>query len=268
MSSLIALGLGLTISVATGSPPTEQPRPAFQVFADLQHNGTLTGPLTSTWKAGKDFCIVAPLPTRSADRGLLREKADAGEQIVRRLGRLRVKTTKGDGDVDVSIESENRRCLRLFRKSESEWRRVAPREDGEWTLAPEADGTLELGVGVLMPEASRNGAQPAWPREFTAVISTKAQSGRRVRVPFRVAPFIIPSALEPVEELLIVSLPITAESVREVKEFAAKIGLKIVDLEMDEPCDQWMQDAFEPGLFAFPTDTGYGTGARQPDGAA
>ena len=61
---------------------------------------------------------MAPLPTRSADRGLLREKADAGEQIVRRLGRLSVKTTKGDGDVDVSIESENRRCLRLFRKSE------------------------------------------------------------------------------------------------------------------------------------------------------
>ena len=48
-----------------------------------------------------------------------------------------------------------------------------------------------------------------------------------MRVPFRVAPFIIPSALEPVEELLIVSLPITAESVREVKEFAAKTGLKI-----------------------------------------
>jgi protein-arginine deiminase len=84
----------------------------------------------------------------------------------------------------------------------------------------------------------------------------KAQSDQRVRVPFRVAPFIIPSALEKVEELLIVSLPITAESVHEVKEFAAKIGLRISDLEMDEPCDQWMQDTFEAGLFAFPTVLG------------
>ena len=127
---------------------------------------------------------------------MLRENADAGEQIVRRLGRLRVKTTKGDGDIDVSVESENRRYLRLFRKSESAWRRVAPREEGEWTLAPEADGTLELGISVLMPEPSGNGAQPVWPRELTASISTKSQTGRRVRVPFRVAPFIIPSALE------------------------------------------------------------------------
>ena len=86
MSSLMALGLSITISMATAPPPKEQPRQALQVFADLEHNGTLTGPLTFTWKAGKDFCIVAPLPTRSADRGLLHEKADAGEQIVRRLG--------------------------------------------------------------------------------------------------------------------------------------------------------------------------------------
>jgi protein-arginine deiminase len=256
MSSLFAFGLSLTISIGTGLPPAEQPRQAFQVFADLEHNGTLTGPLTSTWKAGRDFCIVAPLPTRSADRGLLREKVDAVEQIVGRLGRLRVKTTKGDGDVDVSIETENRRSLRLFRKSGIEWRRVAPKADGTWTLAPEADGKLELGIGLLMPEASRTGAQMSWPRELTAVISTKGQNGQRVRVPFRVAPFIIPSALERVEELLIVSLPITADAVREVKEFAAKTGLKVADLEMDEPCDQWMQDAFEPGLFAFPTVLG------------
>jgi protein-arginine deiminase len=256
MSSLIAFGLSLTISVATGSPPAEQPRQGLQVFADLEHNGTLTGPLTFTWKSGTDFCIVAPLPTRSADRGLLHVKADAGEQIIRRLGRLRIKTTEGNGDVDISIESENPRCLRLFRKSSSEWRRVAPKGSGLWTLAPDADGALELGVGLLMPEPSGNGDRPAWPREFTARISTKAQGGQQVRVPFRVAPFIIPSALERVEELLIVSLPITAESVQAVKGFAATTGLKVIDLEMDEPCDQWIQDAFEPGLFTYPTSLG------------
>jgi protein-arginine deiminase len=88
------------------------------------------------------------------------------------------------------------------------------------------------------------------------VVSTTAQSHRQVRVPFRVAPFIIPSALDPVEELLLVSLPITADSVREMKGFAAKTGLKIFDLEMNDPCDQWMQDTIETGLFAFPTSLG------------
>ena len=60
----------------------------------------------------------------------------------------------GHGDVDLSIESENRRCIRLFRQSEGGWRRVAPNENGSWTLAPSADGTLEIGIGVLMSEAA------------------------------------------------------------------------------------------------------------------
>jgi Protein-arginine deiminase (PAD) len=256
MSSVIALGLGSLISLAAASPPPEQARPPFEVFADLGHTGTLTGPLTFSSKAAKGFGIAAPLPTRSGDRGLLREKADAGEQIGGRLGRLRVKTTMGDGDVDLSIECENRRCLRLFRKSEGGWRRVAPKENGSWTLAPGAGGMLELGIGVVLPEASSALAQTAWPHEFTAVISTKAQRGRHVRLPFRVAPFIIPSALDPVEELLIVSLPITDDSVSEVREFAEKTGLRVFDLDMSDPCDQWMQDTMEPGIFAFPTALG------------
>ena len=38
--------------------------------------------------------------------------------------------------------------------------------------------------------------------------------------------------------------------------FAAKSGLKLDALEANLPCDQWMQDAIEPGLFAFPTAAG------------
>ena len=41
-----------------------------------------------------------------------------------------------------------------------------------------------------------------------------------------------------------------------MKGFAAKTGLKVFDFEMNEPCDQWMQDTFEPGIFAFPTALG------------
>jgi protein-arginine deiminase len=73
-----------------------------------------------------------------------------------------------------------------------------------------------------------------------------------------VAPYVIPSALEPVDELLIVSQPVTADSVHSVREFAAKTKLKLVAHEVDEMCDQWMQDTIEPGLFAFPTAEGIG----------
>ena len=70
------------------------------------------------------------------------------------------------------------------------------------------------------------------------------------------APYVIPSALEPVDELLIVSQPVTADSVRSVRAFAANTDLKLVAHEVYETCDQWMQDTIEPGLFAFPTAGG------------
>jgi protein-arginine deiminase len=66
----------------------------------------------------------------------------------------------------------------------------------------------------------------------------------------------MPSALEPVDELLIVSQELTADSVDSVRAFAAKTRLKLVAHELGETCDQWMQDTFEPGLFAFPTASG------------
>ena len=43
---------------------------------------------------------------------------------------------------------------------------------------------------------------------------------------------------------------------RSVRAFAARTGLKLVAHEVDEMCDQWMQDTIEPGLFAFPTAEG------------
>ena len=115
---------------------------------------------------------------------------------------------------------------------------------------------MEVGVGVVIPEAKAAAAQAAWPRAFTVEISTKSQHSKRLRVPFRVAPYVIPSALEPVDELLIVSQDVTADSVRSVEAFAARTGLKLVAHEVDEMCDQWMQDTIEPGIFAFPTAEG------------
>ena len=84
----------------------------------------------------------------------------------------------------------------------------------------------------------------------------KSTQSKRMRVPYRVAPYVIPSALEPVEELLIVSQTVTEDSVQSVRAFAARTGLKLAAYEVDEMCDQWMQDTIEPGLFAFPTAEG------------
>lgn len=84
----------------------------------------------------------------------------------------------------------------------------------------------------------------------------KSHRGTRTRVPFRVAPFIIPSAIEPVDELLIVSHEVTVDSVRSVQEFAERTSLSLIAPDVDETVDQWMQDTIEPGILAFPVAKG------------
>ena len=68
LSCVIPLLLGLLIVQANDAPPAERTGPAFQVFADIDHKGKLSGPLKVSPEAGKDFVVVAALPTRGADR--------------------------------------------------------------------------------------------------------------------------------------------------------------------------------------------------------
>jgi len=254
MKYRIPLWLGWMPILAAGVVAAQHPQPAaINVFADLQHNGTLGGPLAASPTAANEFGIAVPLPASYADRDALPARVAGGEDIAERLGRLRVETSGGGGGLLISITSESGRYLRLFHKVGGVWRRVAPKEGESWTLTPDEAGILEVGVGVVLPVAKPPAIQPVWPRTFAVEIGRAAPGGNRIRVPFRVAPYLIPSALDPVDELLIVSQRATADSVRAVQRFAATTPLRLYPLETHKLCDQWMQDAIEPGLFPFPT---------------
>ena len=224
-----------------------------RMFADLKHTGTLTEQPAAFPPAATDFGIAVPLPSMHADRDVLPEKDANGAGIVERLGRLRVETDAGEELVAV-IKGENTGALRLFRKSGDGWRRVSSDTDVSWRLTPDETGVLELGVAVVLPEAVTGPDEPAWPRAFTFEIGTKSNSARRA--PFRVAPYIIPCALDPVDEIWIVSRSNTIDSVKAVEVFAARAGLALHIHQEREPCDQWIQDTIEPGLFTFPTTRG------------
>ena len=47
--------------------------------------------------------------------------------------------------------------------------------------------------------------------------------------------------------------------------FAARTGLTLVAPEVDEMCDQWMQDTIEPGRFRVPDRRGQQSGSRLPE---
>ncbi len=137
MTSLISLRvwLGFAVLMASESPSSRKPEPGLRIFADLKHTGNLGGPLTSSPPAPDEFGIAVPL-ARGAGRDRWPERLDANNRIVQRLGRLRVEMTPPAADVVVSIESDHRRSLRLFRNVDGGWRRQASREDHTWTLAP------------------------------------------------------------------------------------------------------------------------------------
>ena len=107
------------------TPLPAQPRQTFRVFADLKHTGILTGPLTLSSPAPNEFGIAVPLPARTSGRDRWPEKIDADDPLVERLGRLRVEAIHAAGDIVVSVDSDTRRCLRLFRNDVGGWRRQA-----------------------------------------------------------------------------------------------------------------------------------------------
>jgi len=254
MKHRVPLWLGWMPILAAGVVAAQHAQPAaINVFADLQHTGKLSGPLAASPTAANEFGIAVPLPASCAERDALPARIAGGEEIGERLGRLRVETGKGGGGLLISISSDSDRCLRLFHKVDGVWRRAAPKEGESWTLTPNKAGILELGVGVVLPVAKPAAIDPVWPRTFAVEIGPAAAGGNRIRVPFRVAPYLIPSTLDPAEELLIVSQPTTVDSVEAVLAFAASTSVKVYPLETHKPCDQWMQDTIEPGMFPFPT---------------
>ncbi len=256
MARVIPLGMSLIVIFAVEPRAADEPPRSLRVLADWNHTGNLIEPRKFSVLAPNEFGIAVPLPARILDRTRLPEKLAPGDHVVEKLGRLRVELTRGTGDLVVSIEGESSRQLRLFQRANGEWRRLATSKDQSWTLAPEPDRAVEMGIGVLMPEARRGEPQPTWPRTFNVLVSSQAHRGEFVRVPFRVAPYIIPSALEPVEELMIVSLPVTADVVQRIRALTAAMRVNLVAQEAQDPCDQWMQDTFQPGIFAFPTAAG------------
>jgi hypothetical protein len=258
MIDFLPLWLGLFIfpacqPIAPATLRASDQQSPLRAYADLDHNGRLTVSVTASTKAADTFGIAVPLPTRVAEQSRLPEKSRSGEELSNRLGRLRVETAKTARELLVSIDSGTPRSLRVYCKTAGVWQRVAQNPQQEWAIAAGEDGALELGVGVVIPDARRGGPRVAWPRAFTVQIAARSNPREPIRIPFRVAPYIVPSALDPVERLLMVSQDLTSDSVEAVRDFAAQTATRLTALDVPEDSDQWMQDTIEPGLFTFPT---------------
>jgi protein-arginine deiminase len=225
-----------------------------RVFADVDHSGALVGPIDTGSLRATQFAITIPLPTYLADRDVLPATDPDGAEIAPRLGRVRIETTEPLMDVALSVDGIGGDAVRLFYRTADGWRRVAASAAGGWSVAADSRGNMEIAVAVLLPEAAEGAPTPAWPRRLT--VEVRAASVRAQRIPLQVAPFIIPNALETADEVLIVSRASTSDAVKGLQEWGSRVGIKVFQLEAQDPCDQWMQDAIEPGVFTCPVRGG------------
>lgn len=245
---VIAILLSSLAGLAEG-----QDTKGIRVFADLTHSGELTGPVGAEVDAKREFGIVVPLPTACRDLDVLPEPEAGDEGLSRRLGRLRFEAAAGS-EVRLELSGSETTTVRLYQKTSAGWRK-AGNPGGGWTVTVDDTGVLEAGAGVQLSGTKDERFEHDWPcaAGFAIEVGVVGKDGPKVRVPFRVAPFIIPCSLDPVKELLVVEMEDTAGAVKGLAAFAKETGVALHVLPGKTPCDQWMQDTIEPGVYAFPS---------------
>jgi protein-arginine deiminase len=106
---------------------------------------------------------------------------------------------------------------------------------------------------VVYPRSDRPLGRQPWASSFTLEVGLREDDSTTVRIPCRVAPFLIPSPLDPVADVLIVDHKATEATVEAMKLQAAAVGFRLVLYQGRRESDMWMQDTIQPGLFTYPT---------------
>ena len=102
----------------------------------------------------------------------------------------------------------------------------------EGPLASSSQAPNDFGIAVPIPSGSAG--RERWPDKLDADDPMVERLGR----------------------LRVEATEVAGDVVVSIEEFAARAGLTLVAPEVDELCDQWMQDTIEPGVFAYPTAAG------------
>ena len=141
----------------------------------------------------------------------------------------------------------------LFQKRKGQWTLLGA--DGAWKVDLEPGGRPRAELGVV----AHSFAQASWSGDFTLAVALIAGDGLECgtsEVHFRVAPFLLASALDPVEEVLVVDNSRTTRFVRALKGILRQIGVPLRTIRVaagGDEYDLWPQDALEIGRICVPS---------------
>jgi hypothetical protein len=237
----------ILVPLAT-SQEVNQTANTIRIVADWDHVGNFSGVAREKLDPVSDFLITAPLPSTPVLGELLPSSEKEPNPIIERLGFMRIEAPPGD--VSIIAAGAEPGSIVLFEKTAAGWESMKPDgKAGSWKLKSEQDVNIDLGVGMVLPRATTDLKSPEWPNRFFLEVRVPGKPVAPVRVPVRVTPFIIPSPLDPVEQLLVVAMDETTEGVQDIKQFAANAKVNLYLHQAIQPCDQWMQDTIETGVF-------------------
>ena len=233
-----------------------------RILADWNHDGVVEE-LHRRLQPADDFVIAVPLPDLPADPpGEDMAWPQPGRIHPAEIGKVvvQIETPLPTGSaLMLRVDKAAIGKVGLFQKREGQWAPLGA--DGTWKVDLEPGGRCNVELGVV----ARSFAQPDWSGDFALTFALVAGDGLERgtgEVPFRVAPFLLASALDPVEEVLVVGSPRTARFAKSLKRILQQIGVRMRTIRVGADGDEydlWPQDALEIGRFCVPS----GQEARQ-----
>ncbi len=236
-----------------------------RILADFNHDGVVDEPLPLA-ETEKRFAIVLPIP----DIGATERLEDNRWQVAGGIYPLEVGTIKVrlDGPIPensmliLRTDDESQGSVHLFRRRRIGWEHLGA--EGLWRLAWES-GNREITLSVVAEPSTRTEGRRArkWIDEFTITAAVATGSGAESTCDcarFRVAPFLLTSALDPVEEVLVIRNVRTAEFVEIFRPVVNLTGARLRIFEFDDgtELDVWMRDTMKAGRICAPSPEGIG----------
>lgn len=236
--------------------------PTINIVADFDHDGMIEQhPLPG--HPGDRFAIVLPVPDMlSRPLHKYEEWQLMGGVNPVETGAVNIQLNgplpKGSS-LTLRVDEHSRGKVHLFRHRETQWEYMG--SEGVWCLENiESQEVMLRLVAGSFAHASAQGMLK-WSGDFTLTAAVVTGEGAEVMTDsarFQVAPFLLTSALDPVDEVLVIKNAQTLGFVDALQRIVPQTGAKprIIQAEGGNESDVWIQDTVEIGRVCVPTPQG------------
>lgn len=228
-----------------------------KILADWNQDGVVEE-LPTQWQPAGCFVIALPLPYLPADPpGEDTAWPQLGRIHPAEIGKIvvQIETPLPPGSaLMLRVDEAARDKASLFEQRAGQWTPLGA--NGTWKVDLGAEGQLDTKLGIV----ARSFAQAGWSGHFTVTVALVAGDSLVERsageVPFRVAPFLLASALDPVEEVVVVENSRTAGFIKDLAGILHQVGVRMRTIRVAADADEfdiWPQDALEIGRICVPS---------------